>query len=52
MERLPLYHDYINRLLASGAAYHRNCPPLDAQARQAVVARVRKPKYDGHCRGA
>ena len=50
MERLPLYQDYINRLLASGAAYYCNCPPQDAKARQAAMARGEKPKYDGHCR--
>ena len=50
MERLPLYQDYINRLLASGAAYYCNCPPMDAKARQAAMARGEKPKYDGHCR--
>ena len=50
MERLPLYQDYINRLLASGAAYNCNCPPMDAKARQAAMARGEKPKYDGRCR--
>ena len=50
MERLPLYQDYISRLLASGAAYNCSCPPQDAQARQAAIARGEKPKYDGHCR--
>jgi glutamyl-tRNA synthetase len=50
MERLPIYQGYIQRLLASGAAYYCTCPPLDAQARQAALARGEKPKYDGHCR--
>jgi glutamyl-tRNA synthetase len=50
MERLDLYQEYINRLLASGAAYYCNCPPQDAKARQAIIARGEKPKYDGHCR--
>jgi glutamyl-tRNA synthetase len=50
MERLPIYQDYINRLLASGAAYYCNCPPQDAKARQAALARGEKPKYDGRCR--
>ena len=50
-ERLPIYHDYINRLLASGAAYYCNCPPQELEARrQAALARGEKPKYDGHCR--
>jgi glutamyl-tRNA synthetase len=50
MERLPIYREYIQRLLASGAAYHCNCPPQDAQSRQAALARGEKPKYDGRCR--
>jgi glutamyl-tRNA synthetase len=50
MERLPIYQDYINRLLASGAAYYCNCPPQDPKARQAAMARGEKPKYDGRCR--
>jgi glutamyl-tRNA synthetase len=50
MERQGLYQEYINRLLASGAAYYCNCPPQDAKARQAAMARGEKPKYDGHCR--
>ena len=50
-ERLPIYHDYINRLLTSGAAYYCNCPPQDLEARrQAALARGEKPKYDGRCR--
>jgi glutamyl-tRNA synthetase len=50
MERLPIYQDFINRLLQKGAAYYCNCPPQDAQARQAALARGEKPKYDGRCR--
>jgi glutamyl-tRNA synthetase len=50
-ERLPIYHDYIHRLLEKGAAYYCNCPPQDLEARrQAALARGEKPKYDGHCR--
>ncbi|MFZ5448009.1 MAG: glutamate--tRNA ligase [Thermodesulfobacteriota bacterium] len=50
-ERLPIYHDYINRLLDRGAAYYCNCPPQDLEARrQAALARGDKPRYDGHCR--
>jgi glutamyl-tRNA synthetase len=50
MDRLPIYQDYVNRLLASGAAYYCDCPPQDAQARQAALARGEKPRYDGRCR--
>ena len=50
-ERLPIYQDYINRLLTSSAAYCCNCPPQDLDARrQAALARGEKPKYDGRCR--
>jgi glutamyl-tRNA synthetase len=50
-DRLEIYHDYINRLLACGAAYYCNCPPQDLEARrQAALARGEKPRYDGHCR--
>jgi glutamyl-tRNA synthetase len=50
MDRLSIYQDYIQRLLASGAAYYCDCPPQDAQARQAALARGEKPRYDGRCR--
>jgi glutamyl-tRNA synthetase len=50
-ERLPIYHDYIKRLVERGAAYYCNCPPQDLEARrQAALARGEKPRYDGHCR--
>ena len=50
-ERLPIYHDYIQRLVERGAAYCCNCPPQDLEARRKdALARGEKPKYDGHCR--
>jgi glutamyl-tRNA synthetase len=50
-ERLPIYYDYIKRLVERGAAYYCNCPPQDLEARrQAALARGEKPRYDGHCR--
>jgi glutamyl-tRNA synthetase len=50
-QRLPIYQDYINRLLAVGAAYYCNCPPQDLEARrQAALARGDKPRYGGRCR--
>ena len=50
-ERLPIYRDYINRLLEQGAAYYCNCPPQELEARrQALLARGEKPRYDGRCR--
>jgi glutamyl-tRNA synthetase len=50
-ERLPLYHDYIERLLEAGAAYCCDCEPADLEARrQAALARGEKPRYNGACR--
>jgi glutamyl-tRNA synthetase len=50
-QRLPIYQDYIERLLAVGAAYYCNCPPQDLEARrQAALARGDKPRYTGRCR--
>ena len=50
-ERLGLYREYIDRLLAKGAAYYCDCSPEDLKARrEAALARGDKPKYDGRCR--
>ncbi len=50
-ERLSLYHEYGDRLLAAGAAYYCDCDPGDLEARrQAALARGEKPRYEGHCR--
>ncbi len=50
-ERLGLYREYIDRLLAKGAAYYCDCSPEDLQVRrEAALARGDKPKYDGRCR--
>src|SRR5512143_2078686 len=50
-ERLPIYRDYIGRLLARGAAYYCDCQPEDLKLRrEAALARGDKPKYDGRCR--
>ena len=49
--RLPIYQEYIDKLLALGAAYYCDCPPAELDARRkAALARGDKPKYDGHCR--
>jgi glutamyl-tRNA synthetase len=49
--RLPVYREYIQRLLDSGQAYYCTCPPerLD-EMRQKAMATGGKPKYDGTCR--
>ena len=50
-ERLPLYREYIQRLLDQGAAYYCDCDPADLDARRKeAMARGDKPKYDGRCR--
>ncbi len=50
-ERLPIYQEYIGRLLARGAAYYCDCQPEDLKVRrEAALARGGKPKYDGRCR--
>ena len=50
-ERLPIYFEYIDRLLAKGAAYYCDCQPEDLKVRrEAALARGAKPKYDGRCR--
>ena len=50
-ERLALYREHAERLVAAGAAYHCDCPPeqLDAERRAAEAARVTF-RYSGRCR--
>jgi len=50
-QRYPVYNEFIERLLASGQAYHCHCSPevLD-QKRQEAKQKGLKPKYDGTCR--
>ncbi len=51
-ERLAIYREHAERLLAAGRAYYCDCPPeqLDAERR---VAEARKEtfRYSGRCRG-
>jgi glutamyl-tRNA synthetase len=50
-EREAIHNEYIDRLLASGRAYHCDCPPEKVQEmREKAQAEGRKPKYDGTCR--
>lgn len=50
-QRLHLYQEYIDRLLAVGAAYYCDCPPAELEARRkAALAQGGKPRYDGRCR--
>src|SRR5688500_14172416 len=51
-ERLPLYQDHAERLLAEGHAYHCWCTPERlAQVRKEMEARKEPPKYDRVCYG-
>lgn len=50
-ERFPIYQEFIERLLASGKAYHCHCSPEDLDRRRKdAMAKGLKPKYDGRCR--
>ncbi|MBI2370028.1 MAG: glutamate--tRNA ligase [Deltaproteobacteria bacterium] len=50
-DRLPLYQEAADRLLATGQAYRCYCTPeeLEAMRREALAA-GRKPRYAGRCR--
>ncbi len=50
-QRLEIYREYLQKLLATGHAYYCECTPADLEERrQAALAAGRKPKYDGRCR--
>jgi glutamyl-tRNA synthetase len=50
-ERLPIYQEYIQRLLDKDLAYYCDCDPADLEVRRKeAMARGDKPKYDGRCR--
>jgi glutamyl-tRNA synthetase/nondiscriminating glutamyl-tRNA synthetase len=50
-ERLGLYHDFAERLVAEGKAYRCFCTPAQLEAnRQKALAFGRPPKYAGTCR--
>lgn len=50
-ERLPIYREYTEKLLASGQAYHCYCSEEELEAeRQALLARGEMPRYMGKCR--
>ena len=50
-ERLHLYRDYADKLVAAGKAYHCFCSPEQLEAdRRAALAAGRPPKYAGTCR--
>jgi glutamyl-tRNA synthetase len=50
-QRLPIYHDYIQRLVEEGHAYYCDCDPDDLEIRREnALARGEKPRYDRRCR--
>lgn len=50
-ERLDLYREYTNKLLASGKAYHCYCSEEELeQERQELIAQGETPRYRGKCR--
>ena len=50
-QRLDIYREYIQKLLASGHAYYCTCSPEQIDAmRQKAMATGAKPRYDGTCR--
>ena len=50
-ERLPVYNDHVDRLVAGGHAYYCTCPPEAIEAmREKARATGAKPRYDGTCR--
>jgi glutamyl-tRNA synthetase len=50
-QRMELYKEEANRLLAEGKAYRCVCTPEELdERREAARARGEKPRYDGRCR--
>jgi len=50
-ERMDIYRQYVDKLLANGRAYRCYCTPEELEARRKdAMAAGRPPKYDGRCR--
>lgn len=51
-ERLPIYKDYVQKLLDSGQAYYCFCTEEELEAeRQDLIEKGETPRYLGKCRG-
>ncbi|HZG55492.1 glutamate--tRNA ligase [Paenibacillus sp.] len=51
LERLPIYKEYADRLIAGGHAYYCFCSEAELEAeREAQEARGEMPRYGGRCR--
>ena len=52
-ERLHIYHEHVDQLIASGAAYRCVCTPERLDAMRKAQREAKQPiRYDGHCRHA
>ena len=52
-ERLHIYHEHVDQLIASGAAYRCVCTPERLDAMRKAQREAKEPiRYDGHCRYA
>ncbi|HIP99644.1 TPA: glutamate--tRNA ligase [Candidatus Bipolaricaulota bacterium] len=50
-KRLPLYREYVERLVEGGKAYPCFCTPEElAERKRKALARGEAPEYDGRCR--
>ncbi len=50
-DRLKLYRPYVEKLIASGQAYHCYCSPEELEKeRGELLAKGEMPRYRGHCR--
>ncbi len=50
-QRLDIYKEYLDRMVASGRAYYCTCSPEEIEdMRKKAMATGNKPKYDGTCR--
>lgn len=51
MERLPIYRQYVDQLLAEGKAYYCYCTEEELEReRQELLAKGQMPRYMGRCR--
>lgn len=50
MQRMPIYRQALDQVIASGAAYPCYCTPEElAERREQARREGRPPRYDGHC---
>ncbi|MGA1825877.1 MAG: glutamate--tRNA ligase [bacterium] len=50
-ERIPIYHEYAQKLIDTGFAYYCYCSPEELEAnKQKALSERRMPLYNGHCR--